>query len=138
MEQKQIAKVKPFTFNDDLTLLEITTSIFHKLYKKMFQVKELLWDHDQEVIIDIGSVYTNLEEWKKFTDEHSDNGYTVADLDNWFGIDIVEENWVRKEPNSTKEKWCSLNQIEDVRVCSNNESRHKQYYEYQYEIKNNE
>lgn len=81
---------------ENKTLMEVTRDVYHRLYNKYFKVKEHYYSEDQEIIIDLCSIYTDLEGWKEFLDEYGEGGWNEQDLIQHFGVDIAETNWVRK------------------------------------------
>ena len=101
------------------TLMEVTSDMYHRLYKKLFQVKEHYYSEDQEIIIDLCSIYTDLEGWKEFLDEYGEDGWNEQDLMHHFGIEIAETNWVRKRIHDPKgDEWLHLDTIVDIKKAS--------------------
>ena len=101
------------------TLMEVTSDMYHRLYKKLFQVKEHYYSEDQEIIIDLCSIYTDLEGWKEFLDEHGEDGWNEQDLIQHFGVEIAETNWVRKRIHDpVGDEWLHLDTIVDIKKAS--------------------
>ena len=92
------------------TLLEVTTRIFNSVYRKTFEVKEHVWSEDQGICIDLCSIYTNLEDWSEFIDKHGKHGWSIADLDDYFGIEVAETHWEKEDQNG----YTSYVHVEDI------------------------
>lgn len=85
--------------NAKKTLLEVTTRVWNSIYRKVFELKEHVWEEDQEVVIDLCSIYTDLKDWRQFIDKHGEHTWSIADLDEHFGIDIAETHWEKQDQN---------------------------------------
>ena len=106
------------------TLMEVTRDKYHRLYKKMFQVKEHYYSEDQEIIIDLCSIYTDLEGWTEFLDKYGEDGWNEHDLYEHFGIEIAETHWVRKRMNDPAgDEWLHLDTISDIKKASWSDQR---------------
>ena len=80
----------------DKTLMEVTTQQYNRIYKKSFPVKELVFDEDQQVIIDIESVYCTISEWGEFINEYGENGWDTEDIVKHFGVGIADTMWEKE------------------------------------------
>ena len=96
--------------SDKKTLLEVTTRVWNSIYRKVFELKEHVWEEDQEVIIDLCSIYTNLKEWREFIEQYGEHTWSISDLDTHFGIDIAEIFWEKQDQNGS----CSIVHVEDI------------------------
>ena len=106
------------------TLMEVTRDKYNRLYKKLFQVKEHYYSEDQEIVIDLCSIYTDLEGWKEFLDEHGEGGWNEQDLMLHFGIEIAETHWVRKRiTDPVGDEWIDLDDIVDIKEASYTDKR---------------
>ena len=106
------------------TLMEVTRDKYNRLYKKLFQVKEHYYSEDQEIVIDLCSIYTDLEGWKEFLDEHGEGGWNEQDLMLHFGIEIAETHWVRKRiTDPVGDEWIDLDDIVDIKEASYSDKR---------------
>ena len=78
------------------TLMEVTTEQYNRIYKKSFPVKELVYDEDQQVIIDLESVYTTISEWGEFLDKMGEKSWDTEDIVEHFGVGIADTMWEKE------------------------------------------
>jgi hypothetical protein len=80
----------------DKTLMEVTTKQYNGIYKKSFPVKELVYDEDQQIIIDLESVYTTISEWGEFINSMGENSWGIEDIVAHFGVGIADTIWEKE------------------------------------------
>jgi hypothetical protein len=94
----------------DKTLMEVTTKQYNGIYKKSFPVKELVYDEDQQIIIDLESVYTTISEWGEFINSMGENSWGIEDIVAHFGVGIADTIWEKE----TVDGICDYGHVEDI------------------------
>ena len=92
------------------TLMEVTTNQYNRIYKKSFPIKELVYDEDQQIIIDLESVYTTISEWGEFINKMGENSWGIEDIVAHFGVDIADTMWEKE----TVDGGCDYGHVENI------------------------
>tara|TARA_R100001015_G_C4634604_1_gene201410 strand:- start:2038 stop:2409 length:372 start_codon:yes stop_codon:yes gene_type:complete len=94
----------------DKTLMEVTTQQYNRIYKKSFPVKELVYDEDQQIIIDLQSVYTTISEWGEFLEKMGEKSWDTEDIVEHFGVGIADTIWEKE----TVDGGCDYGHVDDI------------------------
>ena len=107
----------------DKTLMEVTTQQYNRIYKKSFPVKELVYDEDQQIIIDLESVYCTISEWGEFIDKMGEKGWDTEDIVQHFGVGIADTMWEKETVDGSSDYYGHIDDIVEIKKAGYHDAR---------------
>lgn len=105
------------------TLMEVTTEQYNRIYKKSFPVKELVYDEDQQIIIDLESVYCTISEWGEFLEKMGEKSWDTEDIVEHFGIGIADTLWEKETVDGSSDYYGQIDDIVEIKKADYYDTR---------------